>query len=65
MRELVSADHNRDQARDFCDRSGEERLQSSEAGIKWRSALGECNCGKQNQHDDEAAFESNPARPMP
>jgi hypothetical protein len=27
--------------------------------------LGECNCGKQNQHDDEAASRSNPARPVP
>ena len=63
--ELVSADHNGDQARDLCNRSGEQGLQSSEAGIKWRSALGECNCGKKNQLDDEVAFESNPARPMP
>jgi hypothetical protein len=27
--------------------------------------LGEGDCGKQNQHDDEVASESNPARPMP
>jgi hypothetical protein len=65
MCKLIPADHNGDQARDLCNRSGEEGLQSSEAGIKWRSALGEGDCGKQNQYDDEAASASNPARPVP
>ena len=40
MCELISANHDGNKARDFSYRSSKERLQSGEAGIKWRLGVG-------------------------